>query len=78
MPISLLWSVRISLGRKFLLGGIFSLVIITITISIVRVVAVSKGYVGGKRQAEITWVAFWSFTEFAVGTYLTNVSFIAL
>ncbi|KAF2806679.1 uncharacterized protein BDZ99DRAFT_448126 [Mytilinidion resinicola] len=66
LPISLLWSVRVSFGRKVVLAGLFSLVLITMVIAIVRVTVVSKGYVVGHRQAEISWLYFWSFTEFAV------------
>jgi hypothetical protein len=67
MPISLLWSVRVSLGRKFLLAGLFSLVLVTMVIAIIRVTVVGKGYVGGNKQAEITWLYFWTFIEFAAG-----------
>jgi hypothetical protein len=71
LPISVVWSVRVGLGRKILLGGIFSLVVITMTFAIVRVTVVSEGYTttqqGGRQQAEITWLYFWSFIEFAVG-----------
>jgi hypothetical protein len=70
LPISLLWSVKVSLGRKFLLAGLFSLVVITMAIAVVRVTVVSSGYTtthgGARQQAEITWLYFWSFIEFAI------------
>jgi hypothetical protein len=71
LPISVVWSIRVGLGRKILLGAIFSLVVITMTFAIVRVTVVSEGYTttqqGGHQQAEISWLYFWSFIEFAVG-----------
>jgi hypothetical protein len=75
LPISLLWSVRVGLGRKIVLAGLFSLVVITMTSSIVRVTVVSKGYAttqrGAPQQAEMMlWLCFWSFVEVAVGKYI--------
>ena len=55
MPISILWNVRISLKRKFLLGGLFSLVVITMVVAIVRVTVVSrKGALINRNQVEVT------------------------
>jgi hypothetical protein len=75
LPISLLWSVRVGLGRKIALAGLFFLVVITMTFSIVRVTVVSKGYAitqrGAPQQAEMMlWLCFWSFVEVAVGKYV--------
>jgi hypothetical protein len=71
MPISILWNVRISLRRKFLLGGLFSLVVITMLVAIVRVTVVSrKGALSNRNQVEVTWLYLWHFIESSVGTYL--------
>ncbi|PVH96015.1 hypothetical protein DM02DRAFT_675103 [Periconia macrospinosa] len=78
LPISILWSVRVGLSRKIFLGAIFSLVVITMTFAIVRVTVVSKGYTttqqGGRHQAEITWLYFWSFIEFAVAVIVASLA----
>ncbi|KAF2647119.1 hypothetical protein K491DRAFT_551099, partial [Lophiostoma macrostomum CBS 122681] len=83
LPISLLWSVRIGFGRKVALVGLFSLVVITMTFAIIRVTVVSKGYTttqqGARHQAELSWLYFWSFVEFAIAVLVAClVSFRAL
>jgi hypothetical protein len=45
------------------------------TFAIVRVTVVSKGYTtqgGARKQAEITWLYFWSYIEFAIGMLSTK------
>lgn len=67
LPISILWRIRVGLGRKVVLAGLFSLVAITIVFAIVRVTVVSRGYTTTHHQAEISWLYFWSFMEFSIG-----------
>jgi hypothetical protein len=62
LPISIVWNIRISLMRKVQLAGLFSLVLVTIVISIVRVA------VGASNNNESTWLNLWHFIEFATGT----------
>jgi len=61
----MLWNVRISLRQKLALAGIFSLVIITMTFTIVRVAVVSST----TKQNEVTWLYLWSSIEQTVGAY---------
>jgi len=63
-PITILHNVRISLARKIALGAIFSLVVITMTVAIVRVAVVASD---GKQQIELTWLYLWCFIESSVG-----------
>jgi hypothetical protein len=62
----------VGFGRKVLLAGLFSLVVITIVFAIVRVTVVSKGYTTSHHQAEISWLYFWSFMEFSVGKCISS------
>ncbi|CAG8954818.1 hypothetical protein HYFRA_00004744, partial [Hymenoscyphus fraxineus] len=67
MPISMLWRVHMSLKRKLQLGGLFSLVIITMVIAIVRVTVISnQAASSGRNQVEITWLYMWHFIENSV------------
>ncbi|KAF7900091.1 hypothetical protein EAF00_004427 [Botryotinia globosa] len=59
IPISMLWTVRLSRKRKLALAGIFSLVIITIIFSIVRQSVVSSY----SHQFEESWLYTWSLVE---------------
>lgn len=63
IPVTLIWNVRIQWGKKLALIGIFSLVIVTMVISIVRVVV----NVGSPGQPDTTWLYLWSSVEQCVG-----------
>ena len=65
IPVLMLWNVRISWRKKLALMSIFSLTIIVIVFSIVRVVVVS---VRGS-TADITWLYLWSNIEVVVCTF---------
>jgi hypothetical protein len=67
LPISILWNVRVSFVRKIQLGALFSLVVITMVISIVRVAVVSSNLSTSNNQVENTWLYLWHFVESAVG-----------
>lgn len=67
LPISILWNVRVSLKRKFQLAGLFSLVVITIVVAIVRVSVVTNSKsVSQQNQVEVTWLYLWHFIESSV------------
>lgn len=61
---SLLWKVKMPLRQKLALMGIFSLTLIVMTISIVRV-AVTR--TSDKRSADQTWIFVWANVEMGVG-----------
>jgi len=65
MPISILWKVRMSFTRKLQLAGVFSLVIITMVTSIIRVSVVSSA-LSNEHQVEITWLYMWHFVESSI------------
>ncbi|KAI9878023.1 MAG: hypothetical protein M1830_002143 [Pleopsidium flavum] len=62
IPVLMLWNVRISWRRKLALIGIFSLTVIVIIFSIVRVAVVTST----TTQADISWLYMWSNIEMAV------------
>jgi hypothetical protein len=67
LPISILWNVRVSLKRKFQLAGLFSLVIITMVVAIVRVSVVTDSKsVSQQNQVEVVWMYLWHFVESSV------------
>ncbi|CAI6339394.1 unnamed protein product [Periconia digitata] len=63
-PIAILHNVRINRARKFALGGLFSLVVITIATSIVRVIF--AGHNGEAEKVEMTSFWFWCYVELSV------------
>lgn len=67
IPIRMLWNVSISWKKKLALMSIFSLTIIVVVISIVRVaVGISK-----KSPADMGWLYMWSNVEVAVCTFFS-------
>ncbi|KAM4060202.1 hypothetical protein HRG_002192 [Hirsutella rhossiliensis] len=82
-PIFILWGVRISLGRKIALAGIFALVAFTIIVTIIR-----GSIFGGVYQSidehnlkamNVSWIWFWFAIEFNVSYIIAClVSFRAL
>lgn len=68
IPITMLWGVQMKPSRKFALGGIFSLVIITMIFAIVRTVLV--GSIQG-RLPDSSWLYMWSAVETSVGKLIT-------
>ncbi|KAL8644237.1 MAG: hypothetical protein Q9226_007866, partial [Calogaya cf. arnoldii] len=66
-PIMMLWNVRIPLGKKIALMGLFSLTVIVIAVSIVRVAVVTSR----DTQADVTWLYIWSLIEMAVAVIVS-------
>ena len=64
IPVSLLWRVKMPLRQKLALMGIFSLTVIVMIISIVRV-AVTR--TSDKVNADQTWLFVWANVEMGVG-----------
>ncbi|KAI0968464.1 hypothetical protein F4678DRAFT_443076 [Xylaria arbuscula] len=62
IPFRVLWNVQIALKKKIFLLGVFSLTIIIIITSIIRVVLV-KGVGGATRVSSIDWLYLWSNIE---------------
>ena len=67
IPIHLLWKVQISLRRKLLLGGIFSLSLVIILFSILRIALITKTRNSRKLLPEQTWVFLWGYIEASIG-----------
>ncbi|KAI8960634.1 hypothetical protein F5Y11DRAFT_260544 [Daldinia sp. FL1419] len=69
-PISILWGVRITLRKKILLSGIFSLVAFTIAVTIVRGSIFGGVYKSVEkdnlRTMNVTWIWFWFSIEYIV------------
>ncbi|ROW07506.1 hypothetical protein VPNG_07141 [Cytospora leucostoma] len=69
-PISILWRVKISLRKKLILCGIFSLVGFTIAVTIVRgsiFGGVYKTLNGdGGNELNVSWIWFWLYVEYTV------------
>jgi len=62
VPLSLLWNLRIGLRQKLGLAGIFSLTVVIMVQSIIRVAVL-----GGGSQFDLTWSWTWGTTEVTVG-----------
>ena len=59
----MLWNVRLPLRQKALLMTIFSLTVIVMVVSIIRVTIVSSS----TQQPDLSWVYFWSNFEMSTG-----------
>ncbi|KAL8915919.1 MAG: hypothetical protein Q9172_006562 [Xanthocarpia lactea] len=71
IPVSLLWKVKMPLGQKLALMGIFSLTIFVMLISIIRV-AVTK--TSATRQADQTWLFIWANVEMGVAIIISCIA----
>lgn len=69
-PISILWSVNISIRKKLILGGIFGLVGFTIAVTIVRGSIFGGVYksinADGGSELNVSWIWFWLYVEYTV------------
>ena len=63
----MLWKVRLSIRKKFALGGIFSITVIIMVFAIIRVVVVSSY----SQQPDQSWLYLWSSIEQAVCKFPT-------
>lgn len=70
VPIILLWNVQIGIRRKLALGGILSLSICTIIISIIRL----AGGDANNSELDQSWVIFWYDIEAAIAIIIVSVS----
>ena len=70
IPVLLLWKVRISLRRKFVLGFILCLSIFTI---IAAVIKVSGGF-NNHGQTDAAWAVFWLQAEAAVAVVIVSIT----
>ncbi|KAI0424153.1 hypothetical protein F5Y09DRAFT_325253 [Xylaria sp. FL1042] len=62
-PLSVLWGTSISLKQKYVLSAVFSLVLLTIAVTIVR----TSAYGGANETvASVPWVWFWLSVEWVV------------
>ncbi|KAF2787235.1 hypothetical protein K505DRAFT_367528 [Melanomma pulvis-pyrius CBS 109.77] len=80
LPISILWNVRISMTRRLALVGVFSLVIITMVIAIVRLTVTTDGnkISRSNNPVESTWLYTWHFIESSVGAMQAYTYFTAI
>ena len=60
----MLWHVRVPLRQKLMLIAIFSLTVIVMIVSIIRVVIVNSN----KQNVDISWLYLWSNIEMATCT----------
>lgn len=67
IPILMLCNVRISWKKKFALMGIFSLTVIVIVFSIVRVVLIYSE----NRTADVSWLYMWYNIEVAICKFIS-------
>lgn len=63
----MLWNVRLPLRQKVLLMTIFSLTVIVMIVSIIRVAIVGSSTRSSTQQPDISWVYFWSNIEMSTG-----------
>ncbi|KUJ19324.1 uncharacterized protein LY89DRAFT_581825 [Mollisia scopiformis] len=77
-PISILWRIRVSTRKKIALAALFSLVIFTIAVTLVRGSLFGGVYkplnYSDKKEMNITWIWFWFSIEFTVCKCLKDTS----
>lgn len=69
VPISILWKVKITLARKIILIGLFSLVLVTMAATIVRGGDVVIAAFGSKGELSTVFYYFWLYVEVAMGEW---------
>jgi hypothetical protein len=62
IPVTLLWRVKIPLQQKLGLLGVFSLTIITVIFTLVRLLVVPNDEIA----SDITWTVMWTNIEMSV------------
>lgn len=72
IPITVLRKVQIPLKKKAALLGIFSVTVLIMVVSVIRVTLV-KGTQTRLQQASIDWLYFWSNVQMGVGKYCTKI-----
>ncbi|OTB08910.1 hypothetical protein M426DRAFT_18309 [Hypoxylon sp. CI-4A] len=70
IPITMVWNTRLRWRKKLALIGIFSLVIVTMIFSIVRVLVTSKL----SRQPDTSWLYLWSSIEQCIAIIVACIS----
>ncbi|KAH6615964.1 hypothetical protein B0J18DRAFT_293457 [Chaetomium sp. MPI-SDFR-AT-0129] len=72
LPIAILWQVRLSMRKKLILTGIFSLTLFTVAVTIIRgTINVGRVATDGSQTQNIAWAWFWLSIEF-ITAYLTS------
>ena len=66
----MLWPVQMSIRKKLALIGIFSLVIITMAIAVVRVAVINAL----TRQPDTSWSYMWSSIEQCIGKSVVEIA----
>lgn len=73
VPITILWNVRIPLGKKIVFIGLFSLTLITIVIAIVRAVDISVTRRGtGREDTSFLWL--WTAIQASLGMWFSDLT----
>ncbi|KAK8078602.1 hypothetical protein PG996_004772 [Apiospora saccharicola] len=68
IPFRMLWNVQIPLHKKVALLGVFSLTIVIMVVSVIRVSFIRGFGLGlGEQTATTEWLFLWSYVEMAVG-----------
>ncbi|KAL8885051.1 MAG: hypothetical protein Q9205_006905, partial [Flavoplaca limonia] len=70
IPVRMLWNVRLPIRQKLLLMTIFSLTVIVMIVSIIRVADVGSS----TQQPDISWVYFWSNIEMSTAIVIACIS----
>ena len=67
----MLWNVRIPFRQKLMLIAIFSVTVVVMVVSVVRVAVVNSN----DKNADISWLYLWSGIEMATCTYPQSMLF---
>ncbi|KAI4225319.1 MAG: hypothetical protein L6R36_003984 [Xanthoria steineri] len=73
IPVRMLWNVRLPLRQKLLLMTIFSLTVIVMVVSIIRVAIVGSSTRSSTQQPDISWVYFWSNIEMSTAIVIACI-----
>ncbi|KAI4230761.1 MAG: hypothetical protein LQ349_006051 [Xanthoria aureola] len=73
IPVRMLWNVRLPLRQKVLLMTIFSLTVIVMIVSIIRVAIVGSSTRSSTQQPDISWVYFWSNIEMSTAIVIACI-----
>ncbi|KAK4185626.1 hypothetical protein QBC35DRAFT_454074 [Podospora australis] len=66
LPISIIWRVRLTLRKRFMLSALFLMSLLTLAVIVIRGTAFRDTYTSTTTHMNLTWIWFWTMLEFNV------------
>ncbi|KAH8694267.1 hypothetical protein BGW36DRAFT_384622 [Talaromyces proteolyticus] len=77
LPIKLIWALRLPLGQKFAIGGLFSIGIICVVMAVVRTVQIGSQAKSNSTPSS-SWLSFWAMIEAGIAVVIGTLPVFAI